>query len=288
MSKRRTLTVFFVFLFTIIMQANAQENTISNKSETELQNTTTIEVTYIANEGVMISSGTKKILIDALFPKVNTTYEAPPADVLEKMETAQAPFDKIDLILATHNHGDHFEANSVARCLQNNPETVFISTPQAVENIKNNFKNFAEIKHQVKTEKLEPQQSIEKTVNGINVKIIRTIHSGGNQTTQNQMYLLSIGGKKVFHEGDSGGQLETFENLGLEKEGIDVALIHFWFLLVPHGREIVNKYLKPKNIVLIHTPIDRVEVLINDIEKLKNDFPDVTIFKNPMEKKLFK
>ncbi|MCP4653821.1 MAG: MBL fold metallo-hydrolase, partial [bacterium] len=80
-----------------------------------------------ANEGVLIETGGKKILVDALFREPNPAYAAPPKEVLEKLETAQPPFDDVDLILATHNHGDHFDARSVVRHLRHNPRAVFLA-----------------------------------------------------------------------------------------------------------------------------------------------------------------
>ena len=58
--------------------------------------TSTVEITYIANEGVLISSDGKQVLIDGLHREYEPDYATlPPADS-EKIETAKAPFDKIN------------------------------------------------------------------------------------------------------------------------------------------------------------------------------------------------
>src|SRR5215216_4933342 len=71
-------------------------------------NVTGLEITYIANEGVLISSGDKQVLIDGLHREYQRDYAFLPAAQREKIENAKAPFDKIDLILVSHTHLDHF------------------------------------------------------------------------------------------------------------------------------------------------------------------------------------
>jgi L-ascorbate metabolism protein UlaG (beta-lactamase superfamily) len=242
-----------------------------------------LKVTYIANEGFLISKGSKKVLIDALFYKINERYAAPPENVLKQMETAQPPFDDVDVILHTHNHHDHFNANTVSKALRSNQNAILIATPQAKEDIVGIDEQFDEIASRVFTEDLAPQDTLSKNINGIDIRIIRTKHSGKNETTQNQMYLVDMDGTKIFHEGDSRGSLKTFENLGLEKESIDVAFVHFWFPINEDARKIINDYLKPRQIVLMHMPVDRFEHFKKKIDKFKDELPPMIIFKNSME-----
>ncbi len=290
-TKKKTWICFYLFFISILIviniNAKAATNCITNKSEIISQDSL-INVTYIANEGFFISYCGKKILIDALFPKKLINYAAPANELLNRMETAQPPFDNIDLILATHIHSDHFNKNSVRRCLLNNPSAVFISTPQVVEFMKMDTLNYDEIKHQVKTVTLEPQESTSVTFNSIDVKIFRTRHSAGNMRDQNQMYLISIEDKKIFHEGDSAGKLETFNNLGLEKEKINIAFVHGWFVFEPVNRKIINEYLNPNQLVLMHIANNELDGYFNRIDEIKKYFPNVTIFRNSMDYKYYK
>ena len=64
-----------------------------------LQKQTTLEITYIANEGVLISSGESHVLIDGLHREYKRSYAFLPAAQREKIETAKTPFEEIDLIL---------------------------------------------------------------------------------------------------------------------------------------------------------------------------------------------
>jgi len=64
-------------------------------------NPATLEITYIANEGVLVSSGDKQVLIDGLHREYQPAYAFLPPAQREKIETAKVPFDQIDLILVS-------------------------------------------------------------------------------------------------------------------------------------------------------------------------------------------
>ena len=65
-------------------------------------------VTYIANSGFLLRSGGKSVLIDALFNNGFGRYAVPSNELKADMINGKPPFEKIDLFLVTHNHGDHF------------------------------------------------------------------------------------------------------------------------------------------------------------------------------------
>ncbi len=105
-----------------------------------------VEITYIANEGVLISAGGKQVLIDGLHREYGPEYAFLPAADREKIETAKAPFDQIDLILVSHRHLDHFHPESIGRHLQHNSKAVLVSSQQVVDEVEKNFKDFQSIK----------------------------------------------------------------------------------------------------------------------------------------------
>ncbi|MBC8180072.1 hypothetical protein H8E88_03005 [candidate division KSB1 bacterium] len=83
-------------------------------------------------------------------------------------------------------------------------------------------------------------------------------------------------------------QLQTFNNLGLEKENIDIASVHGWFVFEPETQKIINECLKPKQVILMHIPNDELDSYFNRIDEIKKHFPNVTIFRNSLENKHFK
>ena len=70
----------------------------------------------------------------------------------------------------------------------------------------------------------------------------------------NLVYLFSLNGWNILHEGDSDGKQNTFRDMKPEDVALDLALVHFWFPLDPEGAKILQDELKPSHIGLIHLP----------------------------------
>jgi len=244
-----------------------------------------IEVTYLANEGVMITTEGHKVLIDALFDNPNPNYRPPSEDMLEGMEAGRSPFDDVDLVLVTHNHPDHFSPSFAARFMENNPNTLLMAAKDAVTAMKENIKDWERVQDRVFSFELEPGETAEKTVGGIVVKMFRTLHSGDLETPHNLMYLIKMDGRTIFHEGDSAGKPATFADTGLEKEKIDLALVHFWFPLYPHGERIILDVLKPDHVGLIHLPKRLESDAPSKIDMVKSKYKDIFLFVERGEKK---
>jgi len=80
----------------------------------------------------MVRSAAGSVLIDGLYGAEAEGYHTPPAAALAMLRAARAPFDGVDLVLATHFHEDHFDAGVAAGFLRASEKTWFASTPQAV------------------------------------------------------------------------------------------------------------------------------------------------------------
>ena len=124
-------------------------------------------VTYVANSGFLIHSGGKGILSDALFDGFPGGYLVPAA-VREPLLAGRAPFDGIDLILATHDHADHFSAAAVRRALASNPRAVFVG-PAAVAAL-------AELSDRARALNVAEGRRESVAVNGIRVEAMRLSH----------------------------------------------------------------------------------------------------------------
>ena len=67
-----------------------------------------IQVTLVANAGILLSFRGRKLLIDGLFRAEDTPFSCIPAKTLEKLLNGYPPYDDIDYLLFTHYHTDHF------------------------------------------------------------------------------------------------------------------------------------------------------------------------------------
>jgi hypothetical protein len=127
-------------------------------------------ITFTSNAGFLIGTGGKKILIDALYPG-----DISP-ETLALMENGEPPFDGVDLVLATHDHFDHFGPQSVGKHLSNNPEAVFVSTESAVEMLRQDYDDFGEIEERVIPIHVPRGSTVQKTVDGIELEMLSLSH----------------------------------------------------------------------------------------------------------------
>src|SRR5687768_8569886 len=116
---------------------------------------TGITVRYIANEGVLIASAGKQILIDGLHREYGPAYLFPPPEMQAVLENARAPYDKIDFLLVSHIHLDHFHPQSIGLYLKNNSKTIFVSSEQAVGEVAKSFGDYEKVRSRIRPIKHE-------------------------------------------------------------------------------------------------------------------------------------
>jgi L-ascorbate metabolism protein UlaG (beta-lactamase superfamily) len=273
----KLFTVCFVLTSSLCGQANVENSVKENNPKDKSD----IHITYIANEGVLIKVAGKRVLIDGLHRKYRDAYAFPPDDLRAELEGAKGVYGKIDLLLVSHLHGDHFHPQSVGLHLKNNPKSVLASSPQIIEGIKKDFGEFEKIKAQAKEIPHEWKKSSEKDFDGIKVKFLGLRHGSERfKWIENLGHLIEIGGKKFLHIGDADMTAENFSVYQLDKENIDVAILPYWFLLSEKGRNLVKTQFNPKKIVAVHiSPNDAGEVS----ETLKKYYSDITVFTKILE-----
>jgi L-ascorbate metabolism protein UlaG (beta-lactamase superfamily) len=215
-----------------------------------------VEIQYLANQGVLIKSTDSQILIDAAFQKEFEYLDVLPEAQLTKMENAQAPYDKIDLILATHVHGDHFNGGIVGSHLTRNPKTLFFGPQETVTHFEGNFEGFKDISARVKTETPDLYESKTVILSGIEIKVLRLELLGTSpwKEAENVAYLITLKGKKILHVGDAKLDIKNLEKFNLINENIDVAILPYWQLGPDEQKTIIMDYINPKQILAAHIP----------------------------------
>lgn len=285
------LLTSFVFLLPAsaeeIHNAAAKPKKIYKIGKQKKTNSQTLEITYIANEGFMISNGKKKVLIDAL-QRNPWGYVSTPEPVSAKMIHSEPPFKKLDLVIASHAHRDHFEPGMVSRVLSHHPETVFVSSQNAIDELKKvTGEDYSKISSQVRNVNPPWKSMVKLTVNGIELKIAPVNHGESQESPYLTLAtLINLDGIKLFHLADLTPpvNVENLKALQLQNEGIDIAFIDPFFLEDPNGKMILENHIKPGLIILMHLRTGEIEKYE---KKLMGIFPNLIIFKEPMEKKLF-
>jgi len=230
-------------------------------------------VTFIGISGFLIEVDGKKVLIDGL-----TNFTTPAVE--QRLLAGEAPFDGLDLIMATHNHGDHFKAASVGRCLQNHPKAAFVAPADAADQV-SGFPGrvFPVQANEGKRTVLE--------VNGIRIQAMPLSHGtppAGVPGIVNLGYLVTVGNVTFFHSGDiDPSQLtpELLQALGLPGEKIDFAFVPGFFLAMPEPPPFVAKGIRPRVFIASHLPGAGQEPL--DDAAIRRNFPTAVVFKSELD-----
>jgi L-ascorbate metabolism protein UlaG (beta-lactamase superfamily) len=209
-----------------------------------------VTVTFLANEGVLLASGTQKVLIDALYDPYKT-YGLPHDSTRLALRGARAPFDDVDLVLVTHWHGDHFGAAPVTDHLLANRRATLLASDQVIDSLRR-YSPAREIPAgRTLGRVVGSGERRREVVNGVPVEVLGVSHGDGrHRDVQHRGFVVEIGGRRVLHLGDTFFSEQEFAKLRLDTARIDVALLPGWAVL--GNRDIIERWIKPRQVVAIH------------------------------------
>ena len=156
---------------------------------------------------------------------------------------------------------------------------------QVTDEVEKNFKEYQAIKARVTGATPPLKERVAMRVAGVDFEILGVGHGSERfRSVQNLGHIIKLGGKKLLHVGDADITVEVLERFKLNEEGIDIAILPFWFLVEKDGPRIVREYIKPKHIIAVHiSPIQIKRVT----EQIKEAFPDAVAFTSMLEKRRY-
>jgi L-ascorbate metabolism protein UlaG (beta-lactamase superfamily) len=212
-----------------------------------------VQITFLANEGVMLAADGKKVLIDGLFLKYETGYAVPADSTQTALAAARAPFDSVDLVLVTHRHGDHFHPAPVAAHLLANPRATLVTSSQVIDSLRGRLPRGAGLSSRIHPRTTAPGARRHEVVNGIAVELLGLPHaSRRHRAVEHLAYIVELGGRRVLHVGDAEISEATLAPFRLDNARIDVALVPTWIITNPDTRRAVERWIRPKQVVGIH------------------------------------
>lgn len=249
----------------------------SQTQQTQAHPLSGLKIRYIANMGVFLHSTnaqgqSQKVLIDALHQKYRSTYLYPNATLTRQMAQGSPPFDKVNLMLVSHIHADHFGASVCAQQLSKNPHTRLVGSSQIRDSLQKN-KLYSTVKNQVyvatKAEKI--------TLNQIPLTILPIAHTWATRHSwvKNMGYIVELHGKKILHVGDADVSEEIFKPLALHKRKIDIAILPLWFANSRKAQQLVRKYINPAHVIVSHVPAGEKDQAFEQVVK---HFPTAMVF----------
>ena len=183
-----------------------------------------LSIEYVANMGVLIQAGEKRILIDGLFEPLLEDYDAPSDEIVEKL-LVDSGSQKLTHVLITHHHKDH--ASDKLNEKLSIRSDLFMFSPE----VKIGLDELVTIEQEVfSTQKF--------SFGGIPITVIRLPHVANSQK-KNNCYLLEINGLKLLHTGDAN--LVHLEKAFIRElwQEADVVMIPFFELL--QKKEIIDE-----------------------------------------------
>lgn len=219
-----------------------------------------VAVVPLANAGVLLVAGERRVLVDALFGDGLPGYATVPPARRADLEAARGEFAGVDLVLATHAHRDHFDAAAVARHLAANPAARFVSTPQAVAAIRA-LPAGAALADRLHAVLPDEGERATLRFDDVTVTAFQLHHGRGlARPVANLGFLVELGGRRVVHLGDTAATAEELAATGLAARGIDLALVPFWRLLDEADRAAIRRALRPARLTAMHVPLPAAPV----------------------------
>ena len=220
-------------------------------------------VTIIHNAGFLITVGDKRVLIDAIY----TGY---PGGILKPILESQPPFDGVELIIATHDHPDHFDPELVRGYLQVNPETQFVSNPAAVEAL---LALDTGLRPRLTAVDLGAGDVQQLNIAGVELEAMHLSH--GMPGILNLGFIISLDGVTLFHMGDMDPAVVSVSDLqayGLPGKRIDIAFIHEYLFAEEQFHTHVTEGIQARHLIPMHFPV------CNPLEGIEDMFEGIQLF----------
>ena len=247
-------------------------------------------LTYVANMGVLISAGDSKVLIDGLFDKPSRIFRTPAPETIGSIMKGEPPFEGLDLVLVTHNHTDHFDANLAVRYLEARQEPFLVAPADAVEMMQKVSHDWSRISSRVISVDLKVGEYVKRDVARVPLTIGRIFHDSHMETPMNLIYLIGINGWLVFHGGDNTWKPDQYLVFGQETVPVDLAVIGYAWPLSPHQpfRLFFQEVFKSNHIALGHVSIKEEQDAKGKIDEIRWNYKDIFVLLPGMSVKVFR
>ncbi len=240
-----------------------------------------VVLTYMGNNGVFISDGTDGALVDAV--GIFNGWIDADSTVKADIRNGAAPYDTVAVVAATHNHSDHFGPNNINAFLNSVP-TAQVFAPTSSQNafpsdrvVATTPARFASSQHQI---------------GAVNVTVINTRHfnqfNNDFSGTTNFAYLIELGGKRILHCGDIDYAADNFEAIRAAIGDPPDAIVlptfnlnaNFNVLISQSNVDLINTHFPGSRVIASHFQPIQVANERNAIQAL---IPNAIVFDQPLE-----
>lgn len=240
-----------------------------------------ITVTQLANDGVIVSDGETRVMIDGMVVEPYSVYGGLPETAAQQFAQASGPWADIDLALVSHRHHDHNQPSYACQFMKKSKDTLLVTSSQVVDLMREKCREFASTSPRIRV--IDPQYDAPVVLeeNGVKITVFLLTHGTGKyQRLQHYGQLLEIGGLTVLHIGDAAMTPEDYQKAGLDQKKVDVALIPFWYFQPGPGAALVKQFLDAQVKIAVHIPPGEMDEVV---PYMTENFPAVTILGEPLK-----
>jgi L-ascorbate metabolism protein UlaG (beta-lactamase superfamily) len=232
---------------------------------------------FLANEGYAIEHGGQAVLVDALHTVGRPERGELPPDLHRRMLDGRPPFRRVPLVLVSHPHSDHLDAEVAAGFLKRHPEAVLASSPAVLERLRK-IPYHASFRDRLRE---LPAAPATWSGGGVRVTVFPLPHIGSHLYPEPVLaHLVEVGGLRILHVGDAELADEDLAGLQLRGRNIDVAVLPYWALVREGAPERMARLVGARKIVAMRLP---VASLAAARERVKRAFPQALILSKPLE-----
>lgn len=188
-----------------------------------------VEVVFLANEGVLLRGGGRGVLIDGCVREPYAGYGAVPDEVWRKLLAAEAPFERLDLVLVSHTHRDHFQAEAARELLLARPEATWVVHREVVALLADGWSRWPEVAGRVVAVSPVEGKPAVWSRDGVEAEIARLPHNPARTQPENLAHVVRLGGRTLVHVGDAYARPEQLAAAGLTNRVFDVGLLPYWY-----------------------------------------------------------
>lgn len=211
-----------------------------------------VTLTYLANEGVLLRGGETVVVIDGLHRFYGEAYDVLPEEERERLEAAQGEYAGVDVLLATHRHGDHFHPEATLRHLRANTSATFIAAAQATEELAA-LAGAGPVMSRVRGVEWRVGEAERLDVGGARVEVLGLRHAGTRHATVESLgAVVTLGGVAIAHFGDAEGSAENLAPFGLRERHLGGAVVPAWWVLEEASRQVIRDQIAPQTLFVAH------------------------------------